>query len=147
MLVLGKHCDDLETHFAKPASGLGFSGKATAEIEKMNKKVRTARAAWMGMQEAMKQLNADIEAGEKRYQKSVDKSKKFAETAKKAQEAFKTANWAEAGRWCGVAVDVGLTAGAGGAAAWANSEKAATTSLKLLTIFEKEAIIELKKKM
>ena len=40
-----------------------------------------------------------------------------------------------------------VAAGATGSAAWANSEKAVTTSMKLLTIFEKEAITELKKKM
>lgn len=147
MLALGKYCDELEAHFVKYSSTLGFSPKATAEIGKLNAKIKTARNAWTSMQESMKQLNLDVEASEKRYQTNAEKQKKFAETAKKAQEAFKTANWAEAGRWCGVAVDIGLTAGANGASAWSNAEKAATTSLKLLTIFEKEAITELKKKM
>src|SRR5262249_14718191 len=118
--------------------GLEFSKKAKADIAKLNGKIQTARKAWTGMQQAMKQLNADIEASETRYQENLAKGQRFSETAKKAQEAYKTANWAEAGRWFGVAT---------GSSAWDGSDQAATTSLKLLAIFEKEAITELKKKM
>jgi hypothetical protein len=147
MLELGQYCDKLEQHFVARAQVLDFSPKAKAEIVKMSSKIQIARKAWMGMQDTMKKLNDDVGKSETRYQENVEKSKKFSETTKKAQEAFKTSNWAEAGRWCGVAIDVGLTAGANGASNWANTEKAVTTSMKLLTIFEKEAITELKKKM
>lgn len=132
--------------YKKVVALVGYSPLARQALAKPQQKVAVAFKAWAETVKAVKSIQTDVEASEKRCLENLAKQKKFGETVTKAQESFKTKNWAEAGRWLGVAVDVGLTV-SGGASAFANTGKIIETSMKLVVIAEKEAITELKNRV
>lgn len=146
MTQLHDYVRALDDDYKKTVAIVGWSAPARSALAEPQKKVAVAFKAWSETVKAVKSIQADVEASEKRCLDNLAKQKKFGETVTKAQEAFKTKNWAEAGRWLGVAADVGLSV-TGGASAFANTDKIVGTSMKLVLIAEKEVITELKNRV
>lgn len=143
---LHKYVKALDDEYKVFVSKVGYSPVAQPYLAKRQNKIKIAFDAWNGATKAMQLMNTTVADSEKRYQDNLAKQKKFQENIDAAEAAFKTKNWAEAGRWIGVAADVGLSIGPSGAAAWENADKIVGSVMKLVTIAEKEAITELKKK-
>ncbi len=125
---------------------VGYSPVAQPFLAKRQKQIKTAFDAWSGATKAMVLMNDTVAGSEKRYQDNLARQKKFQAGIDEAEKAFKTKNWAEAGRWIGVVAEAGLSVGPSGAGAWDSANAIVGSVMKLVTIAEKEAITELKKK-
>lgn len=147
MQSLYEYVRKLDDEYKVFVSKAGYSKMAQPLLAKRQKKIKVAFDAWNGATKAMKTLNDQVAASEKRYEDNLVKQKEFQKAIDQAEGAFKTKKWAEAGRWLGVLADVGLAVGPNGAAAWEGANKIVETTMKLVVIAEKEVITELKERL
>jgi hypothetical protein len=147
MQKLYDYVRELDDEYKVLVSKVSNGALARAELGKRQKKIKTAFDAWNGARKAMDTIRDQVQVSEKRYLTNLDKHKGLQKVIDDFEKEFKTKNWAEAGRWLGVAADVGLSIGPGGASAWESTGKIVESTMKLVVIAEKEVITELKNKM
>lgn len=147
MQELYKYLRELDDQYKTFVDKVGYSSIAKDYLAKRQKKIKTAFDAWNGATKAMKSVHAEVEGSEKRYEDNLARQKQLQKVIDDFEAAFKTKNWAVAGRWLGVAADVGLAIGPSGAAGWATTDKTVISVMKLVTIAEKEVITEIKDRL
>lgn len=147
MQELYKYLRELDDQYKVFVDKVGYGNIAKDYLGRRQKKIKTAFDAWNGAHKAMKSIHDQVAASEKRYEDNLARQKQLQKVIDDFEAAFKTKNWAVAGRWLGVAADVGLAIGPSGAAGWATTDKTVTSVMKLVLIAEKEVITEIKDRL
>ena len=146
MQELYKYLRELDDQYTAMVSKLGY-GNAKDMLARRQKKIKTAFDAWNGAQKAVKLIQVQVADSETRHGTNLVRQKELQGIIDDLEKSFKTKKWAEAGRWLGVAADVGLSIGPSGAAGWSSTDKVVTSVMKLVTIAEKEVITEIKERL